>query len=122
MKTPREVCLFKWETSNTAGGEFSFEVRARKRSKGLFTLYVRWRHNFRFDEGIPQTIERTRWHKNIRTPEEFFAGIDDCLEHLRDFDFEGSLRDEHLQSIILPEIGGLDPELERQVSNLLSRS
>ena len=119
---PKEICLIEWETSNSAGGEFSFQIRARKRANGMFTLYVWWTHNFRFDEGIPLTTERTRWHKNIKTPHQFIQGLDDCLDHLRDFDFEGSLLDPHLQTIILPEIKDLDPELELQVSDLLSRN
>lgn len=115
----KECCLFEWETTNSAGGEFSFEIRARKRACRLFTLYVWWTHNFRFEEGIPLTTERTRWHKNIRTPQQFTEGLDDCLAHLRDFNFEGKATDQIIMESFLPKLEFLDSEFAKRVERHL---
>jgi len=121
-KMAKEICLLEWETTNSAGGEFSFEVRARKRTNGLFTIYVWWTHNFRFEEGIPITTERTRWHKNIKSPQQFIEGLDDCIDHLRDFNFEGTAIDEHVIERFMPELLELDENFTQLVRAYLENS
>jgi hypothetical protein len=92
----------------------------RKRTNGLFTLYVWWTHNFRFDEGIPLTTERTRWHKNIKTPQHFIEGIYDCLNHLQDFDFEGDLTTDRFLESVFMEMKKVDSAFTSQLLKLIN--
>ena len=72
MRKFQEIVLFSYDGDNAFSGEYLNSINVRRRVNGMLTVYLEcWNLEF---------TARECWTKNIRSPERFVKGYQDCLD------------------------------------------
>ena len=115
MKKSHQIEIYEYKIKYPEGADFRNSVWVRKRTNGLFTLWV-WFHVESPADGVDQS-EQTCWHKNISTPEMFIAAFQDASDEFF-YDFDGGIED--LAPVFLPKLAELDPIFAARVESCIN--